>query len=517
MARYLVSFDFPGIHRYVFGVDMARLVRGGSGLVDRLNRELVPGVLSKPERDIVYANGGNGIVLVEAEDDGAVDRVAEEARKLVQQESGGGLRLVVGKARYEDGNFGAALAAAIRDRTLARYLPPPPRSMDDWAGRARCRECGDEPATGELKISEKVRPVGPACRAREDEWRRHRSGSSPWARVLEKAGVRKGGEDLRPEDFQSIGDACEARRGYVAVVYADGDGIGKIVQRIAAEDAYRKFAKIVDDAIFEAAGGAIRELFGRELDVGNTLGLDVLLVGGDDLVAVIRADYGVPFALEVAKRFRGLVETKLREKGLADKEPFRDFPVGLSAGVAIAHADQPFRELVDRAEELLRSAKRKREPGRPAIDFEDVSQGHGLSIADLRAARRRTATGRKILHGERPFFLGDAEKVLAATEMLAGAGQVGRTRVNNVLSLGLAGPVAGSFELRRLLGRAMEGEHPDRTLLEFLVKLGVAGKGKDPLGWRETTDPEGQRAWTSPLADAAQLFPYARRGKEVTT
>ena len=44
VKRFLVLFDLPSIHSFVFGTDHAREIRGGSGLVDDLNRRAIPGI-----------------------------------------------------------------------------------------------------------------------------------------------------------------------------------------------------------------------------------------------------------------------------------------------------------------------------------------------------------------------------------------------------------------------------------------------------------------------------------------
>ncbi len=46
----------------------------------------------------------------------------------------------------------------------------------------------------------------------------------------------KGVKVKRPINFEEIGEQCIARNGYTAVVYADGNAMGKLIKEIESKD-----------------------------------------------------------------------------------------------------------------------------------------------------------------------------------------------------------------------------------------------------------------------------------------
>lgn len=140
-------------------------------------------------------------------------------------------------------------------------------------------------------------------------------------------------------DFEHIADGR-----YLAVVHMDGNAIGTRSQ------AYARQSK--DAAGLEAFFLSMRSAMRRAVTAGlNTHFKDcadhyrLLMLGGDDVLIVCRADKALPLVHSVA--------ATLADIPLQDGEPLT-----IGAGVAIAKPNLPFFRLHQLAEELARSAKR---------------------------------------------------------------------------------------------------------------------------------------------------------------
>jgi len=148
------------------------------------------------------------------------------------------------------------------------------------------------------------------------------------------------------EPPQSLGDLSE--NGYIALIHADGNSIGKRYQkwreRCTASDLEKEahgehFFHSMRVAVRAALQKALQEIFAQ-----TPKSYQLLMLGGDDLLMVCDASHALPFVRAYAQA--------LKNFELADKEP-----LAIGAGVVIAKKTFPFHRLHAMAEELASSAK----------------------------------------------------------------------------------------------------------------------------------------------------------------
>jgi hypothetical protein len=140
----------------------------------------------------------------------------------------------------------------------------------------------------------------------------------------------------RPEDFDAIGNPSSSKN-YLGLIYADANGMGKAMADKENLRAVEKFARQVDNAVFEAMGTALKEHF--SLDV-ETFPFDILLVGGDDIVMVTPAQKAIQVAHRLAERFQEIMP-----------------PHTLSVGVVLAPVKYPFNLQYQLVNEVIKAAK----------------------------------------------------------------------------------------------------------------------------------------------------------------
>lgn len=167
-------------------------------------------------------------------------------------------------------------------------------------------------------------------------------------------------------------------RRLVGLIHADGNGLGELLRVLntACQDAedktYIQLYKTFSDGLTDATLGAAREaskevLLPEAVDIGHgnrLLPARPLVLGGDDLTIVTRADLALPYTEKFLKAFEQhshISMDKLRSAfetaGLADAA--RQLPKNLTAcaGISYMKCSQPFLAGHELAEGLCKRAK----------------------------------------------------------------------------------------------------------------------------------------------------------------
>ncbi len=167
--------------------------------------------------------------------------------------------------------------------------------------------------------------------------------------------------DAFPNEMDHIKDA----KNWVAVIHADGNNLGQLLmsmsEKIKSEysDALKKFSQLLDDSTIAAAKRALEATF-----VGDELrAFRPIVLGGDDLTVLIRADKAVRFT----ELFLTYFEEITRQKFSTFYPDLNIIPrEGLTAcaGIAYIKSTYPFHYGVELAETLCKQAKKmsKKDP-----------------------------------------------------------------------------------------------------------------------------------------------------------
>ncbi|MBF2072923.1 MAG: hypothetical protein IGS50_04060 [Synechococcales cyanobacterium C42_A2020_086] len=199
----------------------------------------------------------------------------------------------------------------------------------------------------------------------------------------------------------------EEKRSWLAVVHADGNGLGQIFLNF--EDylgenksnrnyitQYREFSLALDECT-EAAFKAALSVFPEEPDskTGKVIPVVPLILGGDDLTAVCDGHYALEFTRVFLQEFERQTKNKPVIAAIAQKA-FGVDRLSACAGVAIVKRHFPFSVAYDLAEDLIKSAKEVKrkvtKQGNPktpfpcsAIDFHILYDTSGIDLGDIRS------------------------------------------------------------------------------------------------------------------------------------
>ncbi|BCU08288.1 Cas10/Cmr2 second palm domain-containing protein [Allochromatium tepidum] len=192
----------------------------------------------------------------------------------------------------------------------------------------------------------------------------------------------------RAMDWQEPDDLAQlAAGGYLALIHADGNGIGKRYKswRDQAKSQNEVVKEAHGEAFFHSMRVAVRRAVVTALtktftEPGGVRPYEILMLGGDDLLLACRADRALDFARHYAE--------ELTRYTLADGQPLT-----VAIGAAIARKSYPLHRLHELAEDLASSAKRlyrallSTGETSSVIDWQVVTQSW---FADVAEARRQT-------------------------------------------------------------------------------------------------------------------------------
>jgi hypothetical protein len=507
VARFVLVLDTPGIKQFVFGTDPLAEVRGASALLDRLNRDETTTKLRQflPGVDVreVYAAGGVGNYILTTPDDQSADRLRsgiDQLARYFRQESVGELRVVYGLGVLEDDDhYRQAVESAFAEIHRKRDRASSRRALELTPFLMECKSASHLPAAGGISGHGEDLLLSRACTIkREESQKAHRYGA--WADYMEHLQQRHRDwpddlstwlRKLRPRETSDIGAEAE-RRGYVGLVYADGNAMGKLVQNLDRPETATFFSKLVDCNIRRACHEALDEVLARNIKhvldaqsrgkAPSALPADILLLGGDDLMVLLPAEQALLFAARVSRLF----EDYTREAVTAEQNPkvlgffeerLNGHGLTLSSGVAIATDTYPFYLLLELAEALQKSAKKGSSDDRNAgghrapayVDFHLVAGSTGNELTALRrddyqvdSPHRRTL---------RPYSCNRLDTLRRAVETLR-QGRLPRSKLHDLFEAALEPlPSVAQRRARELFSRLDRGQR--RALWDALGLLGT--------------------------------------------
>jgi len=395
MPDFLLLMDIPSIKKYVFMTHKLKEVQGASIIIDDLNRIDFKKKLTEylPEKNIelVYANGGSAQFIIYAADNLSLQAAMVKVTRHVMLTTDGSASMVWGFSELREDYQGAVKEAQMdllnhRDQdyfTVASMHIPFSRECDSCSrGLTVCAD----------RDGDWLCPVCAAKRKARDNRR-----SAIWQefnKFLIQAGLIKNTDQIkRPNDFTEIGASCKGD--YIAIVYADGNSMGRFIKEIDTKDRFKDFANIIDGAIKQSCFKALAKVCKGELSNHKIKKspADILMVGGDDLLVALPADKALTFAALAGKYFKAETAEQFAQPGNTFfKEKFAGKGCTISLGIAMGKTHHPFRLLLSQAEELLQRAKKAGSKDPDAkdfwvpsyMDFHIATQSHQLRIEHIR-------------------------------------------------------------------------------------------------------------------------------------
>lgn len=218
-------------------------------------------------------------------------------------------------------------------------------------------------------------------------------------------------------DVEKIVSSKNANYSWLAVIHADGNNMGKALLQLKEEvitgnsytDLQKKFSKAIDEATKVATNSSFEESMKTiKLNETDKIPFHPIIVGGDDLTIVCRADLALDFTKTYLVEFKKQTETNFSNAGFTT-----DLKNGLTAcaGIAYIKVNYPFHYAVDLAEKLCGHAKKdaKRKPDQnghvaSCLMFHKVQDSFVEKYEDI-VERELTADASNVRFDFGPYYL----------------------------------------------------------------------------------------------------------------
>lgn len=378
MSRYLLVAEADKIQDFVFRAAHLREVAGGSLLLTRFCDD-VPHELCKKLNIVDYVPivSDGGSFKFQFGDKKDAKRFGAALAELYRMSADGSLT-VIDEPIEVNGNYQVASQAARGALRKAKRQRKSGTSLAHAPYHALCVNCG----IGLAKEHEKRLPVDDereqylceTClsKARERFDNAPKEFLEPFLKYcvdntgntnFDKNQFGWPGYDELRERKQDRQDATRDvalfgdNRGYVAYLLADGNGIGKLFDKCSVEQE-TQLSKRFTDIMRRSLAEPTRQIMRWDRN-GRFIPVLPLILGGDDLFALIPARWALDFAAHFCRTFSQEVNKVFEEDLFKPLKSAQDFVVPtISATVVICKENYPFTLAHLAGEEGLKATKR---------------------------------------------------------------------------------------------------------------------------------------------------------------
>lgn len=428
MTQYL-AYDIKGIQQFIFSVPKLKYIVGASLLIAKFD----DWAAGSHNNEVIFTGGGRGIFHSENK-----DKIDEIKSALIEKSKEYGLDLRLGITD----SFSKAVHCAD---DLYAFVP-----SDSLDGEP-------DAVSGMLPTTHEER-IHPIIEQRRDEVGSIGNNNSFDQKILNnildklsqdiQKFKQKGGQieflsnvkSEEDDDRGTKGSETLGNRNRWAIVCLDGNDMGaqfRAYEKVHKDDSdkekadwYKEMSRQLDNCTKEAFYTALVQMLNSWVDwlkktenMENIFSGDLLvlpfrplILGGDDVTAIVHSSYALDFAKTLIEKFNDL------------SKQHKELWVGtngeltISAGIAYTNVSLPLHTSIPYAESLLSSAKRKfREDKKngeatpAAIDWEHITE----SMLDTPTARRHrdlvfydNDISTKITLTERPYDLESLDELL---------------------------------------------------------------------------------------------------------
>lgn len=183
--------------------------------------------------------------------------------------------------------------------------------------------------------------------------------------LCEKAfGPEEVGKCTFPKDISLM----TGENDWIAIIHADGNGLGKVVQKVGKNrEEYRKFSQGLDQCTKNAAREAFRTtIYNEDIETFGQVGqgkervvpIRPVVLGGDDLTLICRANIAIPYVETFMREFERQTERRLGETLRRNQVFNGENKLTCCAGIAFVKSSYPFYYGKELAETLCEQAKK---------------------------------------------------------------------------------------------------------------------------------------------------------------
>ena len=427
-TKYLYGAAVQGIQSFIFQTNELKDIIGASELVEQICTNLFDEFQGETGEIIVSAAGN--IKCIFSSEDECRKAVREFPKKAMLYAPGITISEAVVKME-NDMDFGNAVEL-LEKRLRAQRNKPLPSITTGLMGMERSRKTG-LPAVSEADGD--FLDIGTKRKREQNNWSKIKQGTSTTHRLYEKSL----GLPIDRDVFALNLEDMTGNNNWLAIIHADGNGLGEVVSAIGnTPSMLESFSKGLDKATAEASHLAFKEmqdLYGLSYDSNSVIPFRPVVLGGDDLTMICRADLALPFTQFFIRHFEE--KTKELMNLLKEKGNIPHDCLTACAGIAYIKSSFPFYYGYHLAETLCDRAKRdaKRDNQAPApscIMFHKVQSSFVESFDEIAKKELQPYEGHSFEFG--PYYLTTHDKRWTVDDLIKYVKQLGSKAGNAVKS-----------------------------------------------------------------------------------
>ncbi len=400
MVRYLAAAEVDQIQEWLFRSSRLREVIGGSHMLSYFCTEIAPALITAryPNNAVELVIADGGAFRIVGNDPAALDRLMADLAESYRRWTGGRISWTEPVPIPDEPRCFAETGAKVtRLLWQAKRAGEPPTSPVQLPYTAICTSCGQDVAVAFQSVhGEPAQYLCGACIAKRHHTTRERASFLDSFRdAVRKAVQETGGPEPRldsPQDGrwpEAVGKLDPTGRQYIAYLVADGNDMGVWFSRCNSPEQMTQLSRGLSEALRASLAEPTAILLAQLAQRGEQglLPIVPLILGGDDLFALLPAPWAVDCAARFCRAYERRMAELLRKLDLTREE---EAAPTITAAVVVCKATYPFRLAHRAGELLLRRTKRLRRReavnGRnsfSAVDFLVVTGSAQVTEADL--------------------------------------------------------------------------------------------------------------------------------------
>ncbi len=337
------------IKKYFLENNNLKTIRGGSVLIDYLNNDVVKEELLElgySENNIIYCGGGNIFIVVQGGEGQNICKHLEKKFReisLTAMNAFESITVSLHEFAFDFKHVSDKLNKKLEERTKIKLYNINP---DNVLGIVNIK--GEGIDFSKYKEAEELKDSGVVCKLCDIRDAKYLIDESEGSVAVCPSCLRKhlaGKEksmfndefkkytdvELRQNKIKSIDDISDE----IAVIYGDGNNMGKVVMEIQNVFEMMYFSRKTDEITKRSVYEAINET------IGENAKFEVIALGGDDIFIIVPAKDSFNIATKIIDKF---------DKGFNNK-------ITMSVGVVISKSNTPIASLFSIAQQKLKSAK----------------------------------------------------------------------------------------------------------------------------------------------------------------
>lgn len=356
MTKYLYGASVQGIQEFIFKTNKLKEIVGASEIVEQICTEdfFHEAKIGKDDKNLILSAAGNIKYVFEEKDKANLENLVRNFPKFVMLKAPG---ILISQAVIQITDNNVAEAMTNLEIALKQQRNKVPMPIE----------------TGFMCIERARRTGGNGIKFQDneviDEATKSKHNAAESIKLFQKllGGIKfKEDQDLA---FDITDITKTGHNKWIAVVHADGNGLGNIIQNLGEiltkSDKFYDFSKAIEEATKAALQTAFVNIIEKDkidfhLNEQNSnkkyrYPIRPIIIGGDDVTYIIRADLALQFTETYLKEFE--INTRKNFKEIGDYEQLKN---GLTAcaGIAFVKESYPLHYALDLAEQLTKDAKK---------------------------------------------------------------------------------------------------------------------------------------------------------------